>query len=135
MLSAKKLLEDRPGAGAGNLLRGQDLPRKQQSIKVKITGVREAPANFNSPVIVDIDPVCEGKIAFPLNKTNMRRCVELVGDDLDALKGSTMTLAKVMVNNPQTKALTFGLVVEAVTGAKGARGKLKSKPKTAKKKQ
>ena len=79
---------------------------------MKIKEAREAPDGFASPVILDLaEEVFPGKTAFPLNITNTRALVELLGDDYDQWAGATVTLAKVAVNNPQTGQSTWGLRV------------------------
>ena len=96
-----------------NLLKGSDLPKSQRTVTVKVTDVREAPDSFNSPVILDIEPVFE-RTAFPVNKSNTKRLSELIGDDLSELKGKKVTLEKILVNNPKENKMVWGLIVTSV---------------------
>lgn len=112
-LSASEMLE-RSGGGAP-LLHGSDLPRSATSIKVKVTGVREAPAGFNSPLILDLEPVKTtngDKSAWAVNKTNLRALAEKFGDDLSKVEGKSFTLYVGVVNNPKTNKTTRSLFVQ-----------------------
>jgi len=109
--SATKAVESKSG-GAANLLRGSDLPRTMRELKVKVDQVREGPENFNSPLIMDLeDSPIEGKDSIPLNITNTKALIELLGDDYSQWAGATVTFAKILTNNPQTRQNTWGLRV------------------------
>jgi hypothetical protein len=120
MASATKTAKARGGDGAA-LLKGSNLPKSKKSVTVFVNAVREAPDEWKSPLVMDIDPVYEcGTIA--LNKTNVKLLVQMIGDDYEAWAGYEVTFAKVLVNNPQTHRMTAGLLVESVN-------KTKRKPK------
>lgn len=110
-LSASELLE-KAGGGAP-LLHGSDLPRGQTKVVIKVTGVREAPDGFNSPLILDIEEVYE-KEAWAVNKTNLKAIAEKYGDDVEKLVGKRIPLHVALVNNPKTKKMTRSLFVEPV---------------------
>ncbi len=111
------------------LLKGSVLPRKQGTIELKVTGVREAPENFNSPAIMDFEPVTFDGVeygAIPLNKTNTKALMEVVGDDMELANITGVAVfQRVLVNNPQTKALTPGLQLMEF---RLRRGKASAKP-------
>lgn len=94
--------------GAPPLLKGSDLPKGAQSIKVKILAARIAPKNFNSPVVLDIEEQY-GKSSIALNKTSARALAEKLGDDCEKWAGKTITLYVTMQNNPKTGKLTRSL--------------------------
>lgn len=107
------------GADGPPLLHGSDLPPKVSSVLIIVKELRLAPDNFGSIAIIDfVKPVfdCE---AWAVNKTNMRALLEKFGlsdddeiSDLNAkVAGKKLTLAKVMVNNPQTKKVGPSLFV------------------------
>jgi hypothetical protein len=106
------------GGGGPPMLHGSDLTKAEQSIKIKVKELREAPKNFNSPAILDLAEPVHEKQAFAVNITNLRALGELVGLDDDSadfdaiaskVKGKTFTLYKSMVNNPKTNKMTFSL--------------------------
>jgi len=110
------------------LLHGSDLSAKQSFITVTCTGIRPAPDGFNSPAIMDFEPV---KIkekefgAIALNKSNIRAIKELVGDiDVDDLYAE-VTFTKVPVRNPKTGEETWGLRITHVDLKKRPKGKRK----------
>ena len=46
------------GIGGPPMLHGSDLPQKVSSVTITVKELREAPANFNSPAIIDLaEPV------------------------------------------------------------------------------
>lgn len=106
MISARAAVEK---AGGGEpLLHGSDVPKKQSQVQIQVTGVREAPEGFNSPIILDIKEVF-GKKAWAVNKTNVKALAEQYGDDLEKLVGKKVMLTVAMVNNPKTNELTRSL--------------------------
>ena len=128
-MNAKSLLDK----CKSSLLRGTDVDDKElSSITVKCVEVREAPADFGSPAILDFQPLPEfpDKKSVPLNQTNLRTLVRLGFEDMDKLKGQFVTFDTYQTNDPRTNTATFGLVLSAVT--KGAPAK-KSAKKSAKK--
>jgi hypothetical protein len=106
------------GGGGPPMLHGSDLNRSENSVKIKVKELREAPKNFNSPAIIDLAEPVHEKVAFAVNITNLRALAELQGlssDDADfdviaaKVKGKTLTLYRSMVNNPKTNKMTNSL--------------------------
>lgn len=101
------------------LLHGTDLTAKQTSVKVICKELRTAPDNFGSIAILDFAKPVNGCEAWAVNKTNLRALLEKFDltedDEIEELSkkmdGKTITLAKVMVNNPQTKKVGPSLFV------------------------
>ena len=122
MASATKTASKRGGDGA-TLLKGSMLPKSVNKITVFVHGAREAPEEWKSPFVLDIDEI-HGAAAMALNKTNVKRMVALCGDDFEKWGGYDLTLIKVRTNNPTTGAAAWGLEID---GAK----KSKRKPKPA----
>jgi len=107
MPSATELI----GPGGIGLLRASDLPAGTTQISVVFDHVEHL-ENLASPLIAHLtEEVIPGRGAIPLNKTNIRALVELLGDDYEQWAGANVTFTKVPVNNPQTKAATWGLRV------------------------
>jgi hypothetical protein len=97
----------RPPRKGGNFLKAAMI--KGQSAKVKIVKVRpnvDLPAG--TATILDIEYQGES-YGFPLNVTNHRTLCSLFGDekaetfDSADLEGQTITLKKVMANNPRER--------------------------------
>ena len=106
------------GIGGPPMLRGQDVPKSVTSLKIKVKELREAPANFKSPFIIDLDSPVHDREAFAVNITNLRALATLVGldpetADVDVLankvKGKTFTLYVSMTNNPSSKKMVRSL--------------------------
>lgn len=113
-ISAKAVLEKHGSGTASSFLKGTDLAKSERSIVVKCLQVREPGAGFLSPLIMDIAPIGE-KTAIPLNKTNIKRLAELIqDDDLSKLEGKFIRFEKVLVNNPKTNQMTYGLLATEV---------------------
>lgn len=100
------------------MLHGSDLNKSEQSIKIKVKEIREAPKNFNSPAIIDFSERVHNKEAFAVNITNLRALAEMY--DLDPekadfetiakkVRGQTLTLYKTMANNPKTNKMVYSL--------------------------
>lgn len=102
------------------LLKGVDLKKSELSVTVFVVGAREAPATWNSPIILDIEEN-HGFKAMALNKTNTRKLAEMISDDFEEWVGYEITLAKVRVNDPSTGGMTDGLEVEAARKSKRKR--------------
>jgi hypothetical protein len=113
MPSATKCADSRKSGSGANLLHGSDLPKKQMQQQLKIVSAREAPPNFGSPMILDIEeiPAFPGKTGLALNATNTRIMAELLGDDFFEWPGSIFTASKVPQRNPTTGVQTWGLVI------------------------
>jgi hypothetical protein len=92
------------------LLKGSDFPLKTKSVKIKILDAREAPSEFSSPMILDIEETF-GRGAMPVNKTNLNNLVDMLGDDYAKWKGHTITVETTLVRNPKTKQNTRGILV------------------------
>lgn len=113
------------GGGGPPMLHGSDLNAREQTVKIKVKELREAPKNFNSPAIIDLAEPVHEKQAFAVNITNLRALAELMGFklgegdevDFDALaakvRGKTLTLYRSMVNNPKTNKMTHSLFFSA----------------------
>jgi len=111
------------GIGGPPMLHGSDLPQKVSSVTITVKELREAPANFNSPAIIDLAEPVYGKEAFAVNMTNLRRLAGAVGfDDPDAadfeqvrarvLKKKKFKLVVALVNNPKINKMTRSLFFE-----------------------
>ena len=106
------LVEDalKRGGSAGALLHGSDVASKRQ-IVVKVKEVREAPDGFNSPIIVDIEPVA-GKTAWAMNKTNIKAAAKVFKlTDLAKLKGKKIKLDVISTRNPKNGEIVPSLAV------------------------
>jgi hypothetical protein len=118
MASLKEQFNKKSG-DAVPLLHGSDLPAKSSSVTIKVKDVREAPDNFASIAIIDLDGDVFGKGAWAVNKTNMRALIEKFGFDMDdefsfiasKLRGKKLTLSKVMVNDPKQKKMVPSLFI------------------------
>jgi len=116
MASASKTAKARGGAERP-LLKGSDLKKTERTITVFVHLVRESPEEWSSPLVMDIDET-HGCTAMALNKSNIKRLVSLIGDDYEEWAGYDMTFEKVRVNNPQTRQMADGLVVDSVKKSK-----------------
>lgn len=101
-MSLKSMLDSRNDGPNGKLLKGSDLPEGTQSVTVTIAGIRPSPPAFKAPAIMDFKKPVEGKTGMALNKTNLRKLIELFGPDEKALVGKKVTLVVVMGDNPET---------------------------------
>lgn len=116
MASATKTAKARGGEG-GKLLKGSDVPKSKQNVTVFVNSVREAPVEWGSPLVMDIDEIYECT-ALALNKTNIKHLVEKIGDDYDEWGGHEVTFVKTRVTNPNTGEAVTGLEVESVKKSK-----------------
>ncbi len=110
------------GIGGPPMLRGQDIPRSVTKLKIKVKELREAPANFKSPAIIDLAEPVHEREAFAVNITNLRALAELAGLDPEAadfdilagkVRGKSFNLHVTMTNNPQTKKMVRSLFFAA----------------------
>ena len=122
MASATKAAASRGGAERP-LLKGSDLKKSEQTVTVFVHAVREAPEEWRSSLVMDIEET-HGCTAIALNKTNVKRLALLIGDDYETWAGYEVTFTKVRVNNPTTHMPAIGLEVDTVK-------KSKRKPKPA----
>lgn len=110
---------DKKSGDAIPLLHGSDLGKKETSVTIKIKDLREAPANFASIAIIDLETEVHGKGAWAVNKTNMRAIMDKFSFDEDMefsevaqrLRGKKLTLSRVMVNDPKKKTMVPSLFV------------------------
>jgi hypothetical protein len=106
------------GGDSGTLLKGSALKKTEQSVTVFVHAVREAPAQWDSALVMDFEET-HGATAMALNKTNIGKLVELIGDDFDDWAGYEVTFEKVRVPNPaQGGRLVDGLVVSSAKKSK-----------------
>lgn len=118
---------------AGKLLHGSDIPKQFDGVVVKVKAIREAPANFRSPYIVDFaEPLPYGCKAWGVNWTNAEIISQKIGDDLEAIIGKRMFLKKVRVNNPATDEEVWSLMVAKIEGERAAESKVSAAGKTKK---
>jgi hypothetical protein len=101
-MSLKSMLDSRNNGPNGALLKGSDLPEGTQSVTVVIAGIRPSPESFTAPAIMDFKKPVFGKTGIALNKTNLKKLIELYGPDEKALVGKKIKLVVVMGDNPQT---------------------------------
>jgi hypothetical protein len=116
MVSATKAAASRGGAERP-LLKGSDLKKSEATVTVFVHAVREAPDEWRSSLVMDIEET-HGCTAVALNKTNVKRLVSLIGDDYEEWAGYEVTFAKVRVTNPTTRQPAVGLEVETVKKSK-----------------
>ena len=107
--SVDQALEER--GSKANLLKGSDLKKNQSSIKIKILGVRDAPKSWGGPYVFDIKCDVEGAEAFAPNKTSVKNLNDKypANDPNEDWTGKTIILNKILVTNPTTGKMTFGL--------------------------
>ena len=115
MSSAAKAAASR-GENA-KLLKGSDLKKTELSVTVFCKAVREAPDNWGSPLVMDIEEN-HGCTALALNKTNTKLIANMIDDDTDNWVGYEITFEKVKVNNPSGGGLVDGLVADAAKKSK-----------------
>jgi hypothetical protein len=126
MPSATELL----GPGGASLLRAVDLPENQKQLVVTFKEVRRPPEGIRAKLIAELtqEPV-PGRNCLPLNDTNIRALVSLLGDDYSKWAGASVLLYKIPVRNPQTNQMTWGLRVHDAKAASGKiAGKKRSEP-------
>ena len=109
------------GVGGPPMLHGSDVPKSISNFKVKCVELREAPRNFNSMAIMDIEEVY-GCAAIAINITNLKALARLAKLDEESadfdeiakfVKGKTLQVYTIVTNNPKTKkqvrSLAFSL--------------------------
>jgi hypothetical protein len=111
MITLTKMLESRRSGQAGALLKGSDVPDGTTTITIVIAEVRQAPDEFNAPVIVVLKKPIHGKTAWAVNKTNLKALIKLFGDNGEKLIGKKVKLAIITVQNPQTGEMVRSLAV------------------------
>ena len=116
MPSATKTATARGGDGAP-LLKASELPKSKNEVTVFVHAVREAPEEWKSPLILDIDETY-GAAALALNKTQVKALVTLIDDDYEKWAGYEVTLSKIRVTNPTTHQPTWGFEITAAKKSK-----------------
>ncbi len=111
MNSLKTMLESRRSGQAGALLKGSDIPDGTANITIVIAEVRQAPDEFNAPVIIALKKPIYGKTAWAVNKTNLKMLIKLFGDSVEKLVGKKVKLVIIAVQNPQTGEMVRSLAV------------------------
>lgn len=110
-MSLKQILANR--RTGKSLLTGSDVPATTKSITITVVAIRESPAAFSAPAIIDFKPPINGKSAWAVNKTNMKLLIESYGEDEADLVGRKIRLEVISVENPKTKELVRSLRVVA----------------------
>ena len=116
-MSLTTMLQKRSNGQAGSLLNGSDIPAGTKTITIEITAVRESPEGFSAPVIVDLKKPIYGKLAWAVNKTNLKMFIKLFGEDEQRLVGKKIKLETISVRNPQTDEIVPSLAVSPRQGA------------------
>lgn len=111
MTTLTVMLESRRSGQAGALLKGSDVPDGTTTITIVIAEVRQAPDEFNAPVIVALKKPVYGKTAWAVNKTNLKMLIKLFGDSVERLVGKKVKLVIITVQNPQTGEMVRSLAV------------------------
>jgi hypothetical protein len=111
MSSLKAMLANRRSGQAGALLKGSDVPEGITTITIVIDEVRQAPEDFNAPVIIVLKKEVYGKTAWAVNKTNLKLLIKLFGDSVEKLIGKKLKLVIITVQNPQTGEMVPSLAV------------------------
>jgi hypothetical protein len=99
-MSLKKMLSNKSSGKA--LLAGRDVPVGTKKITITVSAIRESPASFSAPGIIDFKTPIYGKSAWAVNKTNMKSLIEQYGEDETELVGKKLQLEVVPRQNPQT---------------------------------
>jgi hypothetical protein len=111
MATLTAMLESRRSGQAGALLKGSDVPEGTATITIVIGEIRQAPEDFNAPVIVALKKPIYGKTAWVVNKTNLKMLIKLFGDNVEKLASKKVKLVIIMVQNPQTGEMVRSLAV------------------------
>jgi hypothetical protein len=109
-MSMKDMLNAK-GGGAGNLLKGSDIPSRIKTVTITVEAIREAPDGFTAPALIDMKTEVYGATAWAVNKTNMKAIIKLFGDDEKKLKGKKIKLDVISVRNPSTGDVVPSLAV------------------------
>jgi len=116
MTTLTAMLESRRSGQAGALLKGSDVPTGTTTITIVIEEVRQAPDEFNAPVIVALKKPIYGKSAWAVNKTNLKTLIKLFGDNVEKLIRKKVKLMVITVQNPQTGEMVRSLAVNPKQG-------------------
>jgi hypothetical protein len=109
-MSMKDMLAAK-GGGAGNLLKGSDVPSRIKSITIEVGDIREAPDGFTAPALIDLKKELYGATAWAVNKTNFKALIKLFGDDEKKLRGKKIKLDVISMRNPQSGDVVPSLAV------------------------
>jgi len=109
-MSMKDMLAAK-GGGAGNLLKGSDVPSRIKTITIEVGDIREAPDGFTAPALIDLKKELYGATAWAVNKTNFKALIKLFGDDEKKLRGKKIKLDVISVRNPQSGDVVPSLAV------------------------
>ena len=109
-MSLKDMLNAK-GGGAGNLLKGSDVPSRIKTLTITVEAIREAPDGFTAPALIDFKTEVYGATAWAVNKTNMKAIIKHFGEDEKKLKGKKIKLDVISVRNPQTGDVVPSLAV------------------------
>lgn len=110
------------GGLKNTLLHGSDIPAKFDGVVARVKEIRQAPANFRAPFIIDFaEPLPYGCRSWPINMTNTAILAEKIGDDLSVITGKQIYLKKIKVENPQTGEEVYSLTIGKVEGEKAAK--------------
>jgi hypothetical protein len=109
-MSLKDML-DKKGGGAGNLLKGSDVPSRIKQVVVEVAEIRESPDGFTAAFIIDLKKEIYGAMAWAVNKTNAKAIIKMFGDDEKKLKGKKIKLDVISVRNPSTGDIVPSLAV------------------------
>ena len=113
------------GIGGPPMLHGSDLPAKVNSVTIICRELREAPAQFKSPAIMDFGKPVYDKQCMAVNLTNLRILASLAGfseDEADSADfdviakkcdGKKFTLVKTLVMNPKLGKMTPSLFFQS----------------------
>ena len=118
-------IKKRKGIGGPPMLHGSDLPTKVNSVTIICRGLRQAPAQFKSPAIMDFQKDIYEKSCMAINLTNLRILASLAGFDEDETdsadfdiiakkcEGKKFSLVKTLVMNPQLNKMTPSLFFQS----------------------
>jgi hypothetical protein len=109
-MSMKDMLAAK-GSGAGNLLKGSDVPSRIKTITIEVGNIREAPDGFTAPALIDLKKELYGATAWAVNKTNLKALIKLFGDDEKKLRGKKIKLDVISTRNPQSGDIVPSLAV------------------------
>lgn len=110
MVSGSGLLKQRSKSEGYTFLKYSDVPFGTATLTVRVTNVRATP-KLNSPCALDIEKwiECDGKrretdkTSIPLNQTNLKALMGIVGDDITAAKGMLIDFGFSLKNNPNAR--------------------------------
>lgn len=108
MISGQDLLRRRSRAEGRTFLSAADPAiRRGRIVEVRVRDIRESPRGINSPALLDFEAITvDGQrvetacTSINLNFGNLRKLIELAGDDLSVCRGAALIFELVPVNNP-----------------------------------